>query len=188
MNKPFVIGIAGGSASGKSTLADALAKAFDEIEIFVLRMDHYFKPSEQLPRPKAPVTGVVYEDHNHPSCIDLPRLKRDLDQVIAGGAYKIIIVEGLFTLWDDAIQDRLGLKIYVECGPAERIVRRLRRNMEWGLTFDEISDVYLDLVRYRHDEFIEATKWRADMIYNGSNPSEKSLEMIATYVKHSLKD
>jgi uridine kinase len=54
--------------------------------------------------------------------------------------------------------------------------------MNWGLSFDEISEVYLDLVRYRHDEYVEPTKWRADLIINGSNPSEKAVKMILSYV------
>jgi len=54
--------------------------------------------------------------------------------------------------------------------------------MGWGLEFDEISDVYLDLVRYRHDEYVEQSKWRADLIINGSNSSEKVLQMILAYL------
>ena len=74
----------------------------------------------------------------------------------------------------------------MECRPDERIVRRLRRNMQRGLSFDEIADVYLDLVRYRHDEYVEPSKWQADLIINGSNPSERALELVTSYVKASL--
>jgi len=59
--------------------------------------------------------------------------------------------------------------------------------MEWGLTFDQISNVYLDLVRYRHDEYVETSKWRADVIINGSNPSDKTLAMIRGYIKYQLQ-
>ena len=87
------------------------------------------------------------------------------------------------TLWDEEIVEQLDLRLYVDCRPDERIVRRLKRNMKWGLTFDQIADVYLDMVRYRHDEYVEPTKWRADLIINGSNPSEKGIQLIANYVR-----
>jgi uridine kinase len=60
--------------------------------------------------------------------------------------------------------------------------------MAWGLTFDEIADVYLDLVRYRHDEYVENSKWHADFILNGSNFSDKALQMIAGHIKNQLKE
>jgi uridine kinase len=59
--------------------------------------------------------------------------------------------------------------------------------MQWGLTFDQISEVYLDLVRYRHDEYVEPSKWRADFILNGSIPSEKALLMITDFIKNSCE-
>jgi uridine kinase len=56
--------------------------------------------------------------------------------------------------------------------------------MEWGLSFDEIADVYLDMVRYRHEEYVEPSKWRADIIVNGSSPTDASLEMLTGYIKN----
>ena len=94
-----------------------------------------------------------------------------------------MIVEGLLTLWEEEIYKQLDLKLFVDCRPDERVVRRLKRNMTWGLTFDQIADVYLDMVRYRHEEFVEPTKWRADFMLNGSNPSPKVIEMIVVYIK-----
>ena len=187
MEKSFVIGIAGGSASGKSTFADALARALQDRTVLVFHMDAYFKPAEQLPRAEAPITGRTYVDHNHPLTMDLPGLARDLAHAVAENRHQVILVEGLLALWEKSICDQLDLKLFVECRPDERIVRRLKRNMQWGLTFDEISDVYLDLVRYRHDEYVEPSKWRADLILNGSNPSDKTLAMLVGYVEGMLE-
>ena len=179
MSKPYVVGIAGGSASGKSTFTEKLKNALQGLDVQELHMDSYFKPPEERPYADAPITGKNYRDDNHPNTCDLPRLHQDL----ADSQCQILIIEGLLTLWDPEIVEKLDLKLFVDCRPDERIVRRLRRNMGWGLSFDEIADVYLDLVRYRHDEFVEPSKWRADFILNGSNPSEKALEIIASHIR-----
>ena len=186
MKKPYIIGIAGGSASGKSTFSAALATALDGLKLLVIHMDSYFKPLEQRPYATAPITGKQYVDDNHPLTMDLPKLASDLESAIAQNYYEVIIVEGLLTLWDDVIYEKLDLKLFVDCRADERIVRRIKRNQEWGLTFDQIADVYLDLVRYRHDEYVETSKWRADVILNGSNPSDNTLVMISRYVKANI--
>jgi len=184
MSKPYIIGIAGGSASGKSTFTEQLITVLDGFALLVIHMDSYFKPSDQRPYSTAPVTGKQYIDDNHPLTMDLTQLAVDLDNAISQEQYKVIIVEGLLTLWDDNICEKLNMKLFVDCRADERIVRRIKRNMEWGLTFDQISDVYLDLVRYRHDEYVETSKWRADIILNGSNPSGMILAMILCYLEN----
>jgi len=181
--KPYVIGIAGGSASGKTTFALALSDALRGLDTLVMHMDSYFKPERQRPRSRAPITGKTYLDDNHPLTMDLPKLADDLAKKIAKGRRQVIIVEGLLTLHDPAIYGQLDLKLFIDCRADERIVRRLRRNMESGLKFDQISEIYLDLVRYRHDEYVEPSKWRADIILNGSSPSNIALELIANDIK-----
>ena len=183
MNNKFTVGIAGGSASGKSTFSDTLEKALSPLSVRVFHMDSYFKKPEERPQSVAPVTGKTYRDDNHPTTMNLEKLSEDLSEELEKGKAQVIIIEGLLTLWDENIISKLDLKLFVDCKADERIVRRLKRNMTWGLSFDEIKDVYLDLVRYRHDEYVEPTKWRADFILNGSNPSEKTLDMISFYIK-----
>ena len=183
MSKPFVLGIAGGSASGKSTLSERLINALDDCKVITFHMDHYFKPKEQRPHVKAPITKKIYMDDNHPETVNLSQLKEDILIAINEAKADIIIIEGLLTLHDDEICQLLDLKLYVECRTDERIVRRLRRNMGRGLTFDEIADIYLDMVRYRHDEYVEPSKWKADLIINGSMFSEKALEVIVQAIK-----
>ncbi len=183
MSKAFVIGIAGGSASGKSTFADKLKEALSGVEVLEFHMDSYFKPAEKRPTAEAPVSGKHYRDDNHPSSFDLPKLRHDLSEAVQSGCAQVIIVEGLLTLWDKEIYNKLDLRLFIECRADERIVRRLRRNMQRGLTFDEIADVYLDLVRYRHDEYVEPSKWRADLIINGSSSCESAVRLISGYVR-----
>ena len=181
---PFVIGIAGGSASGKTTFAKLLSETFGATACLILHMDSYYKPQAQLPRAKAPVTGIEYADYNHPSSLHLAQLAQDFDQAIADARHKIIIIEGIFALQNESIYSKLDLKIFIDCRADERMIRRLKRNMGFGLEFDQTSDEYLDLVRYRHDEYVEPSKWRADLILNGSNFSKKAVDLIVNYIKN----
>lgn len=183
---PFVIGIAGGSASGKSTLAGILEKRLGDLRLAVLHMDDYFKSDDERPVSAGPVNGKRYLDDNHPLSLDLPKFSADL-AALKAGPYDVIIAEGLMVLWDEAICDMVDLKLFVDCRADERIVRRLRRNMAWGLSFDEIADVYVDLVRFRHDEYVENSKWRADMIVNGSKQSAQVIDMIEAAARTAAK-
>lgn len=185
--KPYLVGITGGSASGKTTFSGKLAEALTGLRVLELHMDTYFKPKEERPVVNAPFTGLPYLDDNHPNSFALPKLKEDLAAAIQSGEYQVILIEGLLTLWDREIVDQLDLKLFIECRADERIVRRLKRNMTVrGLSFDEIANVYLDMVRYRHDEYVEPSKWRADLILNGSIFSEKALKIITDTIKASI--
>lgn len=184
MKRPFLVGIAGGSASGKSTFCDILVKELSNLRIKTFHMDDYFKPEAKRPYVEAPITGNMYVDDNHPETMDLSQLKLDMFAALEEN-YHVIIVEGLLTLWDNEIYIELDLKLFVDCRSDERIVRRLRRNMDWGLAFDEISNVYLDMVRYRHDEYVEPTKWKADIILNGSSPSKQAVSAIVLLIEKS---
>ena len=186
IKRPYVIGIAGGSASGKSTLCGMLEKKIIQAQVKVFHMDSYFKEEDQRPHVKAPVTRKIYTDDNHPLTMDLPGLSRDLTAALTQD-WDVIIVEGLLTLWDDEILPHLDLKLFIDCRADERIVRRTHRNMEWGQTFEEITNVYLDMVRYRHDEYVEPSKWRADLIINGSHISETALDTVLGQIEKSIK-
>ena len=109
-------------------------------------MDAYFKPEGDRPTATGR-TGRSYRDDNNPESFDLPRLRRDVSDAAENGSCRVLIVEGLLTLWDCGLYEQLDLRLFVDCRADERIVRRLKRNMQWGYTFDEIADVYLDLVR-----------------------------------------
>ena len=163
--KPLVIGIAGGTCSGKSTLADLLKEALAEYAVEVLHMDSYFKANP--PTIIAPFSGREYPEHNHPDALELPRLYQSFDRALNGLAV-VVIIEGLFALYLPEIYTRCDLRLFVELRPEERFFRRLRRHMEWGQSIEEITDRYMDTVRFRHDELIEPTRNRADLIINGA--------------------
>lgn len=180
--KPLVIGVAGGSGSGKSTLATRIVSALKGFAVVTVPMDRYFLKVK--PYMVAPYTGLTYEDHNHPQSFDLDGLVRDLDALLAQDRPPhVVIVEGLLTLYEARIRSRLDLKIFLDVQADERIVRRLRRNMSKGLQFDDIAAFYLDSVRYRHQEFVEPSRWHADIVLNGSTVSERGLDLITEWVR-----
>ncbi len=183
-HRPYLVGISGGTASGKSAFADWLSQQLAGLRIKLFHMDHYFKPDTTRPKAAAHVGGKVYFDDNCPETIDHGQLQKDVKAAVSSQEYDVILVEGLFALWYDWLYEQLDLRLFIDCQADERIVRRLRRNMaQRGLSFDEIAEVYLDMVRYRHEQYIEPTKWRADLILNGSTPSELTGRMLAGYIR-----
>ena len=188
MGRPYIVGISGGTASGKSTLSRMLEQELADLKVKTFHMDAYFKPDGVRPKAAAPVTGVVYYDDNCPETIYAEQLREDLARA-AGEGFDIILVEGLFALWYDWLAGQLDLKIFIDCQADERIVRRLRRNMaERGLSLEEVAGVYLDRVRYRHEQYIEPTKWRADLILNGSSPSQLANGMLLDFLRRQVRE
>ena len=179
----FVIGIAGGSCSGKTTLAGKLAEHYGE-RVKVMHMDAYFrKPSITT---VAPITGKTYVEHNHPDALYLDRMYADFDAAAASPDFDILIIEGLFALYLEPIRSKLDLKLYVDLDRAERLVRRIRRFTSFGQTFDEVTDRYIDTVRFRHNELIEPTRWHADMVVNGC-AGDTSVDILTAYIDTRLK-
>lgn len=180
--KTCVVGIAGGSASGKTTIAARLAAALDGLAVETLHMDAYFWPTK--PRTAAPISGVEYDDYNLPESFDMARLLADIDALCCrADRPQVVIVEGLMALQDTSLRARLDLGIFVDAQSDERLVRRLKRNMARGLSFDEIATYFLDSVRYRHQEYVEPSRWHADIVLNGTNTSERGLALVADWVR-----
>lgn len=187
-HKPIIIGIAGGSASGKHRIAGTLSKTLSGSvsKVKILCMDTYFK--KPLPKCTAPFSGREYDDYNHPQSVNIKKLLTDIKHFLQTKEFDVIIVEGLLTLQNSNLRKLFDLKVFVDADADERIARRLRRNMkERGLSFDEIADYYLDSVRFRHQEFVQPSKWYADIIMNGSQWSNTAIEMLANWIKFKLK-
>ena len=179
---PILIGIAGGSASGKTALCHALEEALAGLDVRVVHMDRYFWPVK--PRVQAPFVDTQWDDYNQPASFDLASLHRDIKELCAAGdPPDVVIVEGLMTLHDDVLREKLDLRIFVDAPPDERIVRRLRRNMATGGDFDEIAAYYLDSVRWRHQQYVEPSRWHADLAYNGQYPSSRALDVLVAWIR-----
>lgn len=178
----FVIGIAGGTCSGKSTLSEALEAYYGDRAV-VMHMDQYFKrPS---PTTIAPISGREYVEHNHPDTLNLEEMYRDFEAACRAEKKELVIIEGLFALYLEPIRTKCDLKIFVDLASDERLVRRIRRFEQKGQTFDEITDRYIDTVRFRHNELIEPTRWHADMVVNGIF-RQNTVDIIIAYVDKQL--
>lgn len=131
MKKPFIIGIAGGSGSGKSTFSKKLLQSFNGYKVKLIKMDDYFKAEEALPT----VHGFssrenTYRDYNHPDSFLMDAFCEEVIFCAGSSDFDIVIVEGLLVLHNEKILDLLDLKIYIDCKDDERIVRRIRRNIQ----------------------------------------------------------
>jgi len=181
MKKPFIIGIAGCTQSGKSTFTKELEKALSDITLKTYHIDNYHKPKDEQPIIKAPFTNKTYTDFNSLVSFDTPQLFADLQKEVSLSKVDLIIVEGTLILYDENILNMLDLKLFVETRADERAVRYIDSYSQHH-GHDFIKNSYLDLVRYRMDEYIEPTKWRADMILNGSAMSKQAINIIKTYL------
>ena len=176
----FIIGISGGSCSGKTTLAERLGALFVG-RAKVIHLDRYYKspPLQTV----APITRREYAEHNHPDCMDLPKILRDVDA--AAATHEVVVVEGLFALYFEKLRERLNLKVFVDLQSDERLYRRIKRWLN-KQSMEEIADRFLDTVRYRHDEFIEPMRWHADLVLNGTLDSHRGVDVIKRYVEQFL--
>lgn len=182
----YVIGIAGGTCSGKTTLSGALEAHFAaiDIETVCIHMDKFFK--NPTPVTTAPITGIEYPEHNHPDSFRLEDFYGAIEQAIDSDA-DIVIIEGLLVLHLDRVREKLDLKIFVDLPSDERLIRRAKRFMrDRGQTLDEVASRYLDTVRYRHNEFVEPSRWHADLIFNGASDLKTSADIICAYAGGKL--
>ncbi len=180
---PYVVGIAGGTCSGKSTSSERLVERLSDLKVVYIMMDRYFNPEQSYT--VAPITRKTYVEHNHPDMLLLDKLYADFDAACESDA-DVVVVEGLFALYLDKIREKLDLKVFVDLKSDERIVRRIKRFMSFGQTMDEVTDRYLDTVRFRHDELIEPTRWHADMVINGTLDMHKGMDLLECVVRAKI--
>lgn len=186
MSKPYVVAIAGGTCSGKSTLADLLGEDFSSrCNTLVLHMDSYFK--KDPPTTVAPITRKVYVEHNSPDTLELDRLYADFDAACKeDSGYDLILLEGLFALYLDSLRERADLKVFVDLASDARLTRRIVKHMAWGQTYEQVTERYLDTVRFRHNELIEPTRWHADLVINGVLDQNKGREAVSCYIASQI--
>ena len=203
MNKisylPFVIGVAGGSGSGKSTVSQQVLASFGADMVSVVMQDDYYRDQSDL-------TPDVrrQQNYDHPQAFDWPLLVQHIealrsgatiampvydftidnrsDQTIAVKPAPVIVVEGLFALYDERLRDMLSLKIFVDTAADVRFIRRMQRDIaERGRSMESIVNQYLGTVRPMHKQFIEPTKRHADVILpHGANGP--AVDVITTKV------
>lgn len=186
MSKPYVVAVAGGTCSGKSTLTDRLEAIFaPNYKTVAIHMDAYFK--KEPPTTIAPITRKEYVEHNSPDTLELDRLYEDFQHLTAEGSdIQLVIIEGLFALYLDSIRERADLKIFVDLPSDERLVRRIVKHMGWGQTYEQVTERYLDTVRFRHNELIEPTRWHADLVLNGTLDRTQAVQVASCFIEKNL--
>lgn len=202
MNSVYIIGIAGGSGSGKSTFARRLTEKFPD-SVSLVSCDNYYKAHDDIPleerrllnydAPEALEFDLMVSHLRalkEGRAVDCPvydfTLHNRSDKVVRIDPRPVIIVDGILILSDPALRETFDLKIYVETDADERILRRARRDMEVrGRKIDDIMAQYLTTVKPMHETHVEPSKKHADLILNGGlNPV--ALEVVESRVKDFL--
>lgn len=194
-SRPFLIGIAGGSGSGKSRVADALCAWFAP-DAVLLSQDCYYRDHPELSAEQRsrlnydhPIAfdHVLLQEHlqrlSSGHCVDRPRYdfaahrRRAQRERIAPAA--VIVVEGLFAWWDEAVRAQLDLRLFVDAASDLRFIRRLRRDVEErGRTIESIIRQYLETVRPMHDLWIEPAREQAQIVLSNSGPWEEAERVL----------
>ncbi len=205
MRKPVVIGVTGGSGSGKTSVTKAIYESLKDHSILVLEQDYYYKDQSDLPFEERLKTN-----YDHPLAFDndllIEHIKMLLryeaiekpvydysihtrsDKVIPVEPKDVIILEGILVLEDERLRDLMDIKLYVDTDPDLRIIRRLTRDIrERGRTFDSVIDQYLNVVRPMHNQFIEPTKRYADIIIPEGGHNHVAIDLMVTKIQTILE-
>ena len=205
MNKPVIIGIAGGSASGKTSISMSLYEAFKSTQsIVIIKEDDYYKCQDHMPMEER-----VKTNYDHPFAFDHDLLLEHLNALSQGYSVNkptydyvnhtrskitetiypsdVIILEGLFVLENKNIRDLLDIKIFVDTPADVRFIRRLIRDIEErGRTLQSVVDQYLTTVREMHDQFIEPSKRYADVIIPEGGKNHVAIDLLITKISSIL--
>lgn len=194
-----VIGIAGGSGSGKTTVVKKIADIVPEF-VF-LPQDNYYRSAEfisnsnitsfNFDHPEAFDKDLLYhhiKELKEGRSIEMPQYDfvhhRRLTETITLHPSKVVIFEGILILFDGKIRDLIDLKLFVDTPQDIRFIRRLQRDIdERGRTMESVIAQYLEVVRPGHNEFIEPTKAYADLIIPEGGRNSAVLEVLASFVR-----
>lgn len=157
------VGIAGGSASGKTTIARRIKESLAPLAVDIIGQDQFFRPRGELPVHHCGTSGRSWPDHNHPESFDRERLLSRCRNVEGAD---VAILEGILALHFPEVRELMDIRCYVVAEADERIVRRIRRNLPRH-PLDEIVDFYIDSVRHRHEEYNAPQKKHADLVIPG---------------------
>lgn len=200
-HRPYLIGIAGGTASGKTTMTNTIVRTVGPRRVTVISYDSYYQDLSHLPLQDRLRTNL-----DHPDALDTALLVQHLVQLRRGESVEVplydfatcvrrpgsqtvaptdvIIVDGILTLAEARLRDLFDLKIFVDLSADERILRRIERDIiERGRTVRSVVDQYRETVRPMHDQFVEPSKKYADFIVPGDAARSEALETVAAQVR-----
>ncbi|MDR0899796.1 MAG: uridine kinase [Lactobacillaceae bacterium] len=206
MNNVILIGIAGGSGSGKTSIANKLSEDLKESSLFVISEDAYYKNQDSIPMEQRLKTN-----YDHPDSIEIDRVISDLKSLKMGKSIQlpvydyvnhtrssesltieptqVVIIEGVLLFVDPRVRDLLDIKIFVDTDDDIRFIRRLKRDIaERGRTADNVIEQYLDTVKPMYHQFVEPTKRYANVIIPEGVGNATGVEMIQSRIERILQD
>lgn len=203
--KPVVIGVTGGSGSGKTSVTKAIYESFKGHSILMLEQDFYYKDQRDLPFEERLKTN-----YDHPLAFDNDLLIKHIEkllryepiekpvydysqhtrseQIIHVEPKDVIILEGILVLEDERLRNLMDIKLYVDTDADIRIIRRMQRDIkERGRTLDSVIDQYVNVVRPMHNQFIEPTKRYADVIIPEGGQNMVAIDLMVTKIQTILE-
>lgn len=207
LSKPVFIGIAGGTASGKSSIADILRDNFSSTNsVTIVKEDDYYKN-----QPNTTYEERCKTNYDHPLAFDFDLMTEQIKQLLNGESIvkptydytihnrsdkteivnpsDVIILEGLFSLYHPDIRELEDIKIFVDTDADVRFIRRLKRDMvERERSLDSVINQYLLTVKPMHDQFIEPTKAFADVIIPQGKSNKVGIDLISTKISSILNE
>lgn len=203
---PFVVGIAGGSGSGKSTIAAALGTALGPAKVVVVEQDAYYRDLS-----KKPFQERVTINFDHPDALELELLRDHVDALVRGECVDkprydferhvrleevdrleprpVVLIEGILVLADAALRKRMDLRIFVDTDADIRVIRRIRRDLEHrGRTFSQVREQYYATVRPMHLAFVEPSKRHADVIIPEGGENRVALDLLLGRINEVVRD
>lgn len=201
----IIIGIAGGTGSGKTTLMRRLREHFGESEVSVISHDSYYKAHDDMPLEQRRKLN-----YDHPDSFETPLLVAHLHALLAGQTVQVpvydytihtrskatvtvspapvIIVEGLLIFTSPELCDLMDLKVFVDTDADVRILRRIVRDVrDRGRTLESVVNQYLTTVKPMHEQFVEPSKRKADLIVPEGGRNRVALDMLIKWVTTHLQ-
>ena len=201
MNKITIIGIAGGTGSGKTTVVKKIVEALPPHHVAVVPLDSYYNDTSHMTDEERKAINF-----DHPDAFDWKLLTRQLNDLRSGNAIEqptysyilsnrlpetihvepkpVIIIEGIMTLIDKKLRNMMDLKIFVDTDPDERLIRNIERDtIDRGRTVSMVVDRYRKVLKPMHEQFIEPTKRYADLIIPQGGENITGIGILCKYIE-----
>lgn len=201
----YIIGIAGGTGSGKTTVVKRILESLPCDRVALIPQDSYYNDNSLLSMEER--RKINYD---HPNAFDWKLLIQQIETLRQGKSIEqptysylvsnrleetihiepceVIVIEGIMALWNKQLRDLMDLKIFVDADPDERLIRVIQRDTaERGRTTQMVIDRYLEVLKPMHEEFIEPTKRYADLIIPQGGENKQAIDIMRTYVTHRMR-
>ena len=201
----IIIGIAGGTGSGKTTVVRKIVESLPKDSVAVIPQDSYYNDQSDMRLEERKKTNFDHPDAfdwtlfgqqiaelRHGKAIEQPTYSylvcTRLPETIHVEPKEVIIVEGIMSLYDKGLRDLMDLKVLVETSPDERLLRVITRDtVERGHPLEMLIDKYRNVLKPMHDQFIEPTKQFADIIVPNGGTNQKAIDILTTYIEKMLE-